>query len=553
MNRLLIVDDEREILGWLEELFTYEYPGTMEIYTAMSATQALELLHRIPFDVVLTDIKMPGMDGIRLFREIRENWPKCRVVFLTGYRNFDDIYELVQQGDIRYVLKSEDDETIMKAVSDSLSERDEMLKKERMLAFRKNSMEKAKFWLQREYIQKLLLHPEKIADYDNNGEIQLSIDMKQEMLLFLLRVEGNITEDGVIEDYTLLTSLEELLLSYLPKRIKLQIHCSENGYLMLLLQPQKADDVQWSNIFNIAKGALEYAQNAYVNGNRGSFCAVVSSSPIYFKDVRIRASQLKQQLISYISDGDEAILHSETLKKQQEEKMLNQEETPRNVNMLKYYLELRQKTEYMDLLSKFCQQMMAGEGRHNPRSMEIYYEIAVTLLQFINDNHIYEQLAFEIAMYKLLNNNEHMDWIEAGNYLLTLSEAIFHVLGNFENKLADRALARVTDYISSNLQGDLTLTTLAEIGGFNTSYLSRLFKQVYKVTITEYVLKKRMEEAKRLLVKTNEQIQKIAEKTGYQSSHSFSRAFRGYQGVSPMEYREFESVKTGKESKNMHI
>lgn len=553
MNRLLIVDDEREILSWLEEMFTYEFSGAVEVYTAISAPQALELLHSIPFDVVMTDIKMPKMDGISLFKEIRENWPKCRVIFLTGHRNFDDIYELVQQGDIRYVLKSESDETIMKAVSDSLAERDEMLKKERMLAFRKNSMERARFWMEKDYIQSMLIHPEKISSHKKHDEISLSVDLEQKFLLFLLRFEENAAEEIVIEDYTLFAGFEELMLSYLPKRLRLQIYNPEKRYLLLFLQPQTDKDIHWENIFHVAKGALEYVQDAYTKNGCGTFGAVISSEPVGLQDVRKKESRLKQQLVGYMDYGDDAILHSEMLIKQQEKKPDQEESTPRNTNMLKYYLELRQKTEYMEILSVFCRQMIEGEGRHNPRSLEIYYEVAVTLLQFINDNHIYEQLAFETAMYKLLNSNEHADWIEASNYLLLLSEAIFRVLGDFENKLADRALARVTDYIALHLDGDLTLTNLAQIGGFNTSYLSRLFKHVHKVTITEYVLKKRMEEAKRLLTRTNDQIQWIAEKTGYQSSHSFSRAFRGYQGVSPVEYREFESVKMGNGSKNVHI
>ena len=77
MNRnLLIVDDELEILQWLEELFLYDYGGELGVYTARSAREALEQLNRVRFDVVLTDIKMPGMDGITLFERIKENWPR---------------------------------------------------------------------------------------------------------------------------------------------------------------------------------------------------------------------------------------------------------------------------------------------------------------------------------------------------------------------------------------------------------------------------------------------------------------------------------------------
>ena len=82
MNQnLLIVDDEYEILLGLEEMFRYEFDLEVDVYTANSAYEALELLDRVRFDVVLTDIKMPGMDGITLFERIKENWPRCKTVF----------------------------------------------------------------------------------------------------------------------------------------------------------------------------------------------------------------------------------------------------------------------------------------------------------------------------------------------------------------------------------------------------------------------------------------------------------------------------------------
>ena len=176
-------------------------------------------------------------------------------------------------------------------------------------------------------------------------------------------------------------------------------------------------------------------------------------------------------------------------------------------------------------------------------AMELYFKVSSVLLQFINEHHLQEILAFRIGLYKLLSVDEHRNWEEAGTYLMNLSEEIFDALGQYENTLSDRALDRVVEYIDTHLEGDLSLTNLAAIGGFNASYLSRLFKKVQNETISDYVLKKRMEAAKVLLQESQEKIQSISTKTGYLSSTSFSRAFRGYMGVSPQEYREMGKQK----------
>lgn len=370
MDKLLIVDDEIDVLELLEELFVYDFSRELEVHTASSAKMALKLLDMVSFDVVLTDIKMPGMGGLTFYEKIKENWSECKVVFLTGYRDFEDIYWVNKQKDVRYVLKSEDDDVIMQTVEDSFVELERQNEQKRIHEVQKNYMEKARY---------------------RQGE--------------------------------------------------------------------------GKNI---------------------------------------------------------------------------------NFSLLKHYLELHQREAYFALLNDVCRMLGESKGRHDMHAMEIYYNVSTVLLQFINDNHLQESLAFKIGLYKLLNVDEHCDWLDAGAYLTALSEEIFSILGDYENSLSEHALGRIVEYIDIHMDGDLSLTNLAAIGGFNASYLSRLFKQVHNESISDYVLKKRMELAKTLLSDKQDKIQEIGERIGYNSSNSFSRAFKGYTGLSPIEYREAIQAERGK-------
>ena len=167
MNQnLLIVDDEIEILSWLEELFTYDYKPEISVYTAGSAAEALKLLNRIRFDVVLTDIRMPGMDGITLFEHIKENWPKCKTIFLTGYRNFEDIYRVIHHKDVQYILKSEDDDVILKAVKTAFDQIQIEIEQDRLQRKQEQQLKQARYWMQREIIDKLCagMIPERLSE-----------------------------------------------------------------------------------------------------------------------------------------------------------------------------------------------------------------------------------------------------------------------------------------------------------------------------------------------------------------------------------------------------
>ncbi len=114
---LLIIDDELFVLEWLSALFG-NCPDYC-IYTASSGKNALEIIDKTEIHVMLSDICMPGMDGLKLLKFLREKQPTCQVVFLTGFSNFDYLYEAMQYEGVRYLLKSENDDKILTEVRKS--------------------------------------------------------------------------------------------------------------------------------------------------------------------------------------------------------------------------------------------------------------------------------------------------------------------------------------------------------------------------------------------------------------------------------------------------
>jgi DNA-binding NtrC family response regulator len=100
--RLLLVDDEQEFLEAIE-------PGLVhrgfEVTTARDGRSALNLLSSHSFDVVVLDVKMPGIDGIDTFREIKRAAPTLPVIILTGHGHIDQAFEAVKEGIYEYLTK----------------------------------------------------------------------------------------------------------------------------------------------------------------------------------------------------------------------------------------------------------------------------------------------------------------------------------------------------------------------------------------------------------------------------------------------------------------
>ncbi len=100
--RLLIVDDEPQLLELLSDFFE---PVGCDIRRASSGTEAIELIERERFDVILTDLKMPGPDGLEVLRTARKIQSDAEVVMMTGYATVDTAIEAMRAGAFHYLMK----------------------------------------------------------------------------------------------------------------------------------------------------------------------------------------------------------------------------------------------------------------------------------------------------------------------------------------------------------------------------------------------------------------------------------------------------------------
>ena len=121
MYSLLIVDDENIILEGLYEVIKDAGMPFKEIRTASSAAEALELYRKSPFDVLLTDISMPQMDGLEMVAQMRKIWSGTEVIFLTGFQDFNYAREALRLHGFDYLLKPMPDEELLARLSDVIA------------------------------------------------------------------------------------------------------------------------------------------------------------------------------------------------------------------------------------------------------------------------------------------------------------------------------------------------------------------------------------------------------------------------------------------------
>ncbi len=113
--KILIVDDERNLLKTLKDSLSLE---GYHVMTASNGRNALQILTMQSVDVVLTDVKMPGMSGFRLLKEVRQKWPETHVIVMTGYGSIQSAVESIQQGAANYILKPIHVEDLLRNLSE---------------------------------------------------------------------------------------------------------------------------------------------------------------------------------------------------------------------------------------------------------------------------------------------------------------------------------------------------------------------------------------------------------------------------------------------------
>lgn len=126
MYSILIVDDEEIILNGIRDTIAASELPLKSIQTANSASMALEMMEKQPFDLILSDIRMPDMDGLEMGERAKQIWPETRIIFLTGYQDFEYARKALRLNSDDFLVKPVQDEKLLAAISRIIEKMDRL-------------------------------------------------------------------------------------------------------------------------------------------------------------------------------------------------------------------------------------------------------------------------------------------------------------------------------------------------------------------------------------------------------------------------------------------
>lgn len=541
MMRLLIVDDEPEIVEWLFEMLR-EIPALAEkevdFYKACTGKQALAMLEEMKFDIVLSDIRMPGLNGLQLLEKIKTLWPECRVAFLTGYDEFDYVYAAIRHEGVKFLLKTEPDEEIVRAIVSFAEELEAQRQNMMLLEEAVQKMEDVRPLLQERWLRGLLEGkaggPEAFQELQKIG---ISLRPKERTILVLGGEGWPVVENtGRAGPLEYAVNLE--LVRYTAPLLR-SAHLSY-GYQVWLFQADALPAEQDPRVILLENIQSLQETLKKSRGLEWSFAVGVPAEDL--SGIPECYLRLKRALDDRIGQGgillDEAELDAD---KEEEKKGSGFRENAlrqRELQDLQAFLEGNREDAYFEKLSDLLGSLTEAVSLNDPSAQEVYYGVALILLHYLNGYGMFGEGGWEDERRRLLRHDAHGSWKGAQTYFLTLSRRIFRQRESENERETEDGIRKVQDYIRDHLDGDLSLGKVAGILHFNASYFSRLFKQKTGKNLTEYIVEERLKKACELLAGTDRKIYEIAGAVGYDSAHYFARFFKKSTGLTPQEYRE---------------
>ncbi|CAM4137141.1 response regulator [Paenibacillus alkaliterrae] len=561
MYRLLIVDDEPAIVDGLMQHFQETDEFELDLCKAYSAFDALELVKKTKIDVVLSDIRMPGKTGLQLMDEILFYWPACRIIFLTGYSEFDYVYTAIQKNVDNYILKTEGLDTILAAIKQAIQRIDEESRNRTIVERAEKQMMLISPLMKKELFE-ALLSGETTSDIFTNGrfaEVGLNLQADQPVFMLMGKVDNWAEEDSYTNKLDVLYSIKDMLTSQLPSLFRIEDIVHDHSILVWFIQLDPNTDrfkggngqTEWREIINYLKGILESVQNNSQDLLGVSLSFALSKEAFEWdfmhkeferlKNVLKRAMVLGQKMSIIDTGTSDSLLSMEA-----DNGSLGMDEFPKLLGLLEKYMDEGDDNHVVTSISAIIQNIKHSLASNYLSGLERYYTFMLALLSHVNNLNMPDMLKDDNDFANLIIMEHPMEWESAETQLIELGEHICRIKKEQHEKGENLLIERIHRFIQENLGGDLSLARIAEWVYFNPSYLSRFYKQATGRNLSEYINTAKAEAAAGLLESMQLKINEIALSLGFESPSYFTAFFKKMMGRTPQEYRENYIQKTRK-------
>ena len=541
MFKVFLVEDESLIREGLKENIPWEQYGFQFVGDASDGEMALPMIRAARPDVLITDIKMPFMDGLSLCRIVSSEFPKIKIIIISGYDDFEYARQAIEVGATQYLLKP----ITKMALRKTLLELKEKMERESeqsdyQMQYRSEMHEYEQF-ARRNFFEKLLQADLAVSDiYEEAARLSLEITAESYNLVFFT-MRSHFAEKTPQETEQFMQRQDEVLHFILrhPQYILFSWNVGSYGVLV------KSEGSHIAEMTDRCVGQIRQVCNRQ---DMQLDWSVAVGSPVERLSMLHECYQKVSHYMAYrfIVPGIHVLTEEslgEYLSATEEKKLGYVDPSAVDPEIIRDFLRKGCFAEIHDFVQSYLESFRQALGSRMFLDY-IILSIRYTVIAYLDSIGIgKERYENRIEDYM---QNEGVTGETTDEYIIFLLEMAVTLRDQESDFQSGRILRKAQEYIDANFAKEtISLNEAAARAGVSPNYFSAVFSQNMQKTFIEYVTGKRMELAKQLLKNTEQSSAEIACAVGYKDPHYFSFVFKKTQGMSPREYRTGKRAKKG--------
>ncbi|WP_171056059.1 helix-turn-helix domain-containing protein [Paenibacillus sinopodophylli] len=521
MYNVLIIDDEQLIGdGVKAKLERAGLAEISQIHVACGGEEGLQAAADLKPHIVITDMRMPDIDGIQVIRRLSAELPSSKFILLSGYDDYAYVREAFKYGALDYLLKPAGSAELAKQIRTAIAAIAEDDKKAAQ-AERSRKAERMMLASRLNAVLNGAIHPRGNGDAVNSPDFELtdSYLIHSSAAVALFHISGDPYHSGDLELAQSLLERNAREVGH-PEELRLLAFHDGDGSVCAVIN--FTDDVSFDAASSMIGETVKRLKEA------GAEHAVASVSepcrpadlPKQYKQAKLAMSYriLREpcEVLSTKSDNRSGGTDGKLPARKDIEELRHAVET----------LQLKRISQWID---RWLPDSLIGSESLD--RIKAVYELLLTEIRRRFDG----RLPFEereqiraLASFHTLG--------DLRRYLLAYTDTAKRSASD-NAEPADTVISFAEAFVRENFNREVQLAEVANRVSMNYSYFSKLFKERTGLTFTAYLIKVRMEEASKLLQDPTLRINEVSEKVGYGNLYHFSRAFKNYFGISPKEYR----------------
>lgn len=519
MYRVIVVDDEIWICKLIRKIIDWDEAGFQIVAEADSGTAAQQLIETIKPDLVITDIRMPGMDGISLIKNTREMNIDSEFVIISGFSDFEYARSAIAFDVFGYLLKPLDKEELQ----DVLAKVKSRLDQKHAI---KSKIEISDSRIVQQLMHRILAGGEKRVDID-----QLNLQYSTHFsaggyCAGILKLDAVNCHESVVQDC--IDAIEQIKKDYAPSfhEIVLLLDQAKNMITLIL----NADEQNMKKAAQLFVDILANCDKRRTPQDAFVMTAGIGTVTEDLKDVGKSWQAARQAVQARVMLGTGKVLEYGKLRIPETKDIIDIRDRKKLATCFDLF-DLN--TAEADIAKIFRK-----TAKSNPNNPVIYHLTAEEMMDLLFTSVERKALTAERGKTEEICRIDDCTTVEQIEACVMDTFRYFCQLFEEEKqKSGNKTIHEIKTFISENYMLNISLDDVAKLVCLNPTYVSEIFKKKTGENFSEYLINYRILIAKDLLKDVKYKIADVSTMVGYQDPKYFSRLFKQKVGVNPSDYR----------------